>query len=171
MTQPAPKAIVNLDDLPLEAWSRGTRFGAQTCEFGIMLGLYHLGAAIYVVPPGKSATTFHRHHVSDEMFVILSGEGVYRLGERRLAVKAGDCLGAPAGGEGHQIINTGDQPLRYLAFSNNGIADVVEHLDTGRIRIDIGAAGAHRENATFAAGGRLAPMDYWEGEDVGEEEP
>ena len=92
------------------------------------------------------------------------GEGTYRLGERRLPVSAGDCLGAPAGGEGHQIVNTGAEPLRYLAFSNNGIADVVEHLDTGRIRIDIGARGAHRENATFAAGGRLAPMDYWEGE-------
>jgi uncharacterized cupin superfamily protein len=174
MTEPAPKPptpIVNLDDLPLAARARGSRFGAETCEFGVMLGLYRLGAAIYVVAPGKTASPFHRHHTADELFVILSGAGEYRLGDDRLAVKAGDCLGAPAGGQGHQIINTGREPLRYLAFSNNGIADVVEYLDSGRIRIDIGAAGAHREDATFRAGGRLAPMDYWEGEDIGDEDP
>lgn len=171
MEEQATKPIVNLDELPLKAWTRGTRFGAETCEFGVSLGLHHLGAALYVVQPGKSASPFHRHHVSDEMFLILAGTAVCRLGDKRLPVKAGDCIGAPAGGQGHQIINTGSEPLRYLAFSNNGIADVVEYLDSGRIRIDIGATGAHREDATFRAGGRLAPMDYWEGEEVGAEDP
>jgi uncharacterized cupin superfamily protein len=171
MEEQATKPIVNLDDLPLKVWTRGTRFGAETCEFGAALGLYHLGAALYVVQPGKSASPFHRHHVSDELFLILSGTAVCRLGDQRLPVKAGDCIGAPAGGQGHQIINTGSEPLRYLAFSNNGIADVVEYLDSDRIRIDIGATGAHREDATFRAGGRLAPMDYWEGEEVGAEDP
>jgi uncharacterized cupin superfamily protein len=170
MNAQAPRPVVNLDELPLAATSRGARFAAQTCEFGLMLGLSHLGAALFVVPPGKTAGPFHRHHVSDEMFLILSGAADYRLGDTRLPVKAGDCLGAPAGGPAHQIINTGAEPLRYLAFSNNGIADVVEYPDSGRIRIDVGAAGAHREDATFKAGGRLAPMDAWEGEDVGEED-
>jgi hypothetical protein len=41
---------------------------------------------------------------------------------------------------------------------------VVEYLESGRVRIDIGATGHHRENATFAAGGRLVPFGYWEGE-------
>ena len=171
MSEQPPKPIVNPDELPLTARARGTRFAAQTCEFGVMLGLYRLGAAIYVVPPGKTASPFHRHHTADELFVILSGSGDYRLGDERLPVKAGDCLGAPAGGQGHQIINTGSEPLRYLAVSNNAIADVVEYPDSGRIRIDIGATGAHREDATFRAGGRLTPMDYWEGEDVGDEDP
>jgi uncharacterized cupin superfamily protein len=171
MKEQAPKPIVNIDELPLTAQTRGTRFGAETCEFGVMLGLYRLGAAIYVVQPGKTASPFHRHHTADEMFVILSGAGDYRFGDEHLPVKAGDCLGAPAGGRGHQIINTGIEPLRYLAVSNNAIADIVEYPDSGRIRIDVGATGAHREDATFRAGGRLAPMDYWEGEDVGDEEP
>jgi uncharacterized cupin superfamily protein len=169
MQEQSSKPIVNIDELPLTAETGGTRFGAETCEFGVTLGLYHLGAAIYVVQPGKTASPFHRHHVSDEMFLILSGAGDYRLGDERLPVKAGDCLGAPAGGQGHQIINTGNKPLRYLAFSNNGLADVVEYPDSGRIRIDIGATGTHRESATFRAGGRLVPMDYWEGEYVGDE--
>lgn len=42
----------------------------------------------------------------------------------------------------------------------------IEYVDSGRIRIDIGATGHHRESGTFKAGGRLVPMDYWEGEDI-----
>jgi len=160
--------ILNPQNLGLAASQHGSRFAARSAEFGTRLGLFGLGAAIYEVPPGKAATPFHRHHASDEMFFILSGAGTYRYGEQRLTVRAGDCLAAPAGGEGHQIINSGTEPLRYLAVSNNTNADVVEYLDSGRIRIDIGATGHHRESASFAAGGRLEPMGYWEGEQADE---
>ena len=160
--------VINLSELRLESSSQGTRFAAATTEFGIALGLYGLGAALFVVPPGKTASPFHRHHTSDELFLILSGTGEYRFGEDRFAVKRGDCLGAPAGGKAHQIINTGAEELRYLALSNNTNADVVEYVESGRIRVDVGATGHHRENATFAAGGRLTPLGYWEGEDLGE---
>ncbi len=161
-----PRATINVDEIPLEESAEGTRFAAASGAFGVLLGLYGLGAALYVVPAGKTATPFHRHHTSDEMFFILSGNGVYRYGDERLPVKAGDFLGAPAGGKGHQIVNTGSEPLRYLALSNNTNADVVEYLDSGRIRVDVGATGHHRESATFGAGGRLVPMEYWQGEDV-----
>ncbi|HEV2517126.1 MAG TPA: cupin domain-containing protein [Devosia sp.] len=163
------KVVLNLEDVPLQQGAEGTRFAAATGEFGPALGLFGLGAALHVVPPGKTATPFHRHHTSDEMFLILSGTGTYRYGEERLPVRVGDCLSAPAGGEGHQLINTGDEELRYIAFSNNTNADVVEYLDSGRIRVDIGATGHHRENATFGAGGKLMPMGYWDGEDTGGE--
>ena len=167
MNEKAPRPFVTLDELPLTAEARGSRFAAETCELGALLGLYRLGATLYVVPPDKTADAFHRHHAADEMFLILSGRGDYRFGEQRLSVKAGDCLGAPAGGPAHQLINTGSEPLRYLAFSNNGAAEVIEYPDSGRIRIDVGIKGLHREDATFKAGGRLVPMDYLEGEDGG----
>jgi uncharacterized cupin superfamily protein len=143
------KPVVNLSGLRLESSSHGTRFAAATTEFGVSLGLYGLGAALFVVPPGKTASPFHRHHTSDELFFILSGTGEYRFGDDRLPVKMADCLGAPAGGKAHQIINTGTEELRYLAFSNNTNADVVEYVDSGRIRVDVGATGHHREDATF----------------------
>ena len=160
------KIKINLLELSLEHKQAGSRFEASTTEFGVQLGLFGLGAALYEVPPGKTAVPFHRHHTSEEMFLVLSGTGTYRYGEARLPIKEWDCLGAPAPGEGHQIINTGDAPLRYLAFSNNTTADVTEYLDSGRIRIDVGATGHHRENATFAAGGHLMPFDYWQGEQI-----
>ena len=161
------KVILNLDDLVLETVRKGSRFEARTADcFGTQLGLSGLGATLYEVPPGKTACPFHRHHTCDEMFFILSGTGTYRYGEQRLAVRAGDCLAAPAGAEAHQIINTGTEALRYLAVSNNTNADVVEYPDGGRVRIDVGATGYHRDNATFAAGGRLVPQGYWDGEQI-----
>lgn len=158
------KIVVNLDDLPLEADGHGDRFAVETGEIAQVLGLERLGAMLHVVPPGKTAFPFHRHHVSDEMFLILSGNGVYRIGEQRLAVKAGDCLGAPAGGEAHQIVNTGSQPLRYIGFSNNDHAEVVEYPDSGKIGIKAGRGSSHFKNGTFKARGRLAAASYWDGE-------
>lgn len=161
--------IVNIDRLEMSTLARGSRFSVETGEIGLPLGLRGLGAMLHVVPPGKTAFPFHRHHVSDEMFLILSGMGTYRLGDQMLPVGPGDCLGAPAGGAAHQIINTGSEPLRYIGFSNNTNVDVIEHPDSGRLRIDAGATGFHHMDGTFKQGGRLTHMDYWDGEDIGDE--
>jgi uncharacterized cupin superfamily protein len=158
--------VVNIAEIALEPWSKGARFAAASKEFGAQLGLCGLGAALYTVPPNKTATPIHRHHTSDELLFVLSGAGTYRFGDARLAVKAGDFISAPAGGQAHQLINTGSEEPRYLAFSNNTNAEVVEYVDSGRVRVDVGATGHHREDATFAAGGQLSPMDYWEGEET-----
>ncbi|MBL8690385.1 MAG: cupin domain-containing protein [Rhodospirillaceae bacterium] len=160
----APKTIINLQDVSLEREQAGSRFEMSTSILGVQLGLFGLGATLHEVPPGKTASPFHRHHTCDEMFLVLSGTGIYRYGDTRLPVRPWDCIGAPAAGEAHQFINTGEVPLRYLGFANNTNADVVEYPDSGRVRIDVGATGHHRENATFRAGTRLVPMSYWEGE-------
>ena len=114
MSQP----IVNLADVSLHQSGQGERFAVQTAEIGGALGLKGLGCMLHVVPPGKTAYPFHRHHGCDEMFLILSGTGEYRMDEERLSIRSGDCLGAPAAGSAHQILNTGTEELRYLGFSN-----------------------------------------------------
>lgn len=162
------EAVVNLENLSLQSDTRGTRFALEYAEIGTVLGLKALGANYLVVPPGKTSMPFHRHHTSDEMFFILSGQGEYRFGDERIAVREGDCLGAPAAGAAHQLINTGSEPLRYLALSNNTNADVVEYPDSGRVRVDVGLSGFHRFDGTFKEGGRLTPLGYWEGEDIGD---
>ncbi len=160
-TQP----VISVGDISLNALSHGDRFAVRTGEIADALGLTTLGCMLHVVPPGKTAFPFHRHHGCDEMFVILSGAGEYRIGEARLPVRAGDCLGAPAGGEAHQIINTGAEDLRYLGLSNVPAADLVEYPDSGKIGIGVGAKGTHYENATFKKRGRLTVAEYWDGED------
>ena len=89
---------------------------------------------LHVVEPGKKAFPFHAHHVTQELFVILEGEGTYRFGDESYPVKAGDVCAAPTGGPevAHQIVNTGKTALKYLGISANptGIGDVVEYPDS-----------------------------------------
>jgi uncharacterized cupin superfamily protein len=160
------KPIVNVADIALEGeGTHGERFAVRTGEIGMALGLQNLGCMLHVVPPGKTAFPFHRHHGCDEMFLVLSGGGEYRLGDERLPIRTGDCLGAPAGGAAHQIINTGAGELRYLGFSNNGVADAVEYPDSGKIGVRVGAKGIYYVDATFKTRGRMTSADYWDGED------
>ena len=160
-----PRPLINVADIALETEGHGERFEVRGGEIGLALGLTTLGCMLHVVPPGKTAFPFHRHHGCDEMFVILSGSGEYRIGDQRLPVRPGDCLGAPAGGEAHQIINTGPDELRYLGLSNNGAADLVEYPDSGKIGFRVAAKGISFVDATIRGRGRLTPADYWDGEE------
>jgi uncharacterized cupin superfamily protein len=163
-----PKAVVNLADLPLHALSpersENGRYAAQFGEIGRALGFYRLGCMLHVVPPGKSAFGAHRHHGCDELFFILSGTGEYRIGDERLPVGPGDCLGAPAAGKKHQIANTGAEDLRYLGLSNIGDADVVER-DDGETSVVIGTRGNIYTAATFYGRGVLTSQGLREGAD------
>ncbi len=165
-----PKTVVNLIDLPLDHSAKGSRFACATGEIGMALGLTRLGAMLHVVPAGKTAFPFHRHHGSDEMFFIVSGTGQYRTDDGLIDVKAGDCLGAPAGGTAHQIINNSGEELRYIGFSNNGVAELVEYPDSGNVLMAVGTNKTWYDGATFKARARLTPVDYWDGEDIGETE-
>ena len=153
-----PRAVVNLSDLQLHELAPDRREGgvhaAHFGEIGRALGFYRLGCMLHVVPPGKSAFGAHRHHGCDEMFFILSGKGEYRIGSERLPVGPGDCLGAPAGGKHHQIVNTGVEDLKYLGFSNIGDADVVERED-GPTSVIIGTRGNIYTSATYYGRGVL----------------
>jgi uncharacterized cupin superfamily protein len=161
----APKPIVNLADIPLQQEHDGPKFALRRGEIGEALGLSTLGCMLHVVAPGRTAFPFHRHHGCDEMFLILSGSGEYRLGDQRMPVRAGDFLGAPAGGAAHQILNTGAEDLRYLGFSNNSAADLVEYPDSGKIGFRVGGKGVNYVDATIRGRGRLTPADYWDGEE------
>jgi uncharacterized cupin superfamily protein len=158
------RAVVNPAELELKPLSHGDRFAVEIGEVAEALGLTRLGCMLHVVQPGKIAFPYHRHHENDEIFIILSGSGEYRIGDRRLPVKAGDCLGAAAGGKAHQIINTGHEPLRYLGLSNNVTAEVVEYPDSGKIGIRAGIRNYDFNSATFKGRGRLTAADYWDGE-------
>jgi uncharacterized cupin superfamily protein len=167
MTTAERNDIVSLSDLSLHEVKAGTRFNVGIHDVDRTLGLTHLGAMLHVVPPGKTAWPYHRHHGKDELFLILSGSGEYRVGERRLPIKAGDCIGAPAGGEAHQIINSSTTELRYMAFANQAQADVMEYPDSGKIAVVASRGFDYSAGAVLDIQGRLTPIaDYWDGEDV-----
>ncbi|MEO5770693.1 MAG: cupin domain-containing protein [Burkholderiaceae bacterium] len=138
------------------------RFDCSRASLGKPLGLAKLGVNVTAVKPGKAAYPFHSHRGNDELFVILAGSGVLRLGTQRHAVKEGDVIGCPAGdaSTAHQLVNTGTTELRYLAVSSTVDPEICEYPDSGKIcayhgRNDDGLA--HLSRQTDGA-------DYWDGE-------
>jgi uncharacterized cupin superfamily protein len=160
------KTVINIDDVPLQDRGNGKQFAVRWGRVGPLLGLAGLGCAVHVVPPGKKAFPFHRHHVMDELFFVVSGKGEYRFGESRVPVRGGDIVAAPAGTQGHQLINTGSEDLRYLGISSGGGVDVVDYPDSGKIAVAAGVTNGDFKTATYVGLGRLAPTDYFDGEDA-----
>jgi len=162
------KPIVNLDEVVLRRLSHGDKFEVLEGPISAAAGAKQLGYSIAVVPPGKRAYPFHCHHVNEEMFFVLEGSGVLRLGEAEYPIRKGDVIAAPAGGRetAHQIVNTSSGELRYLMISTMLPTDVIEHPDSDKVAIFVGGApGYDADRRTFNYRGRLGPKcDYWEGE-------
>jgi uncharacterized cupin superfamily protein len=157
--------ILNIADVPMMDRGHGEMFAVKWGRVGPQLGLVSLGCAVHVVPRGKKAFPFHRHHVVDELFFILSGEGQYRWGDKTFPLKAGDLVSAPAGAEPHQIINSGSGELRYLGISSTTGTEVVEYPDSGKIGVVAGVKNGDIKTATYRGLGHMTAADYWDGED------
>lgn len=165
------KHVVNPQDVYAFDSSRAgsTRFGATLRQVGDQLGLEDIGCMHVEVAPGKRAFPYHNHLGTDEMFVILEGEGTYRIGDVEHAVKAGDICGAPRGGSGtaHQLINSGDVVLKYLAISNHCDPDIVEYPDSGKFLAMGIKPGSDFMNAYLKyIGRRENSLDYFDGEET-----
>lgn len=156
--------IVNIADLPMKDVGDGAGFAARAGRAGPAIGSFGLGCSLVEVAPGKSACPFHRHFVRDELFFIIEGEGTARIGDQAHAVRAGDLIAAPAGGEAHQIINTGAASLRYLALSAEDPTDIIEYPDSGKLAVGAGFVNGDKARATLDRLGRLEPAGYWDGE-------
>lgn len=166
---PTPvRPVLHPHDLEWRDHAQGERYQARFAPVAGPLGLTALGGRLVELPPGKRAWPFHHHHANEELVVILSGRGVWRYGDARHEVAAGDLLGAPAGGPetAHQLINEGTEPLRYLAVSTMIAPDVMGYPDSGKFVVMAGAApGGSKARRTFEHVGRLADgVDYWAGE-------
>jgi uncharacterized cupin superfamily protein len=160
----AERRIMNIDAVAWDEIGDGGAIAARRGLIGKALGSTGLGCSIVVIPPGKRAFPFHRHHVIHEMFFILSGEGVNRLGGESFPIRAGDLIAAPAGAEPHQIVNTGPADLEYLAFLTIGEVDIVEYPDSGKMAAAAGIKNADFATATYKVLGRITPMAYYEDE-------
>lgn len=160
--------VINIADVPSKDMDVSEKFGATLARIAPLVGLSKLGMMLTRVKPGKRAFPFHAHHGNDEAFFILHGTGDYRFGDQTLPIKKGDVLGAPAGGSetAHQIINTGDTELVYLAISTTTEPEVVEYPDSGKFAMfSQTKPGEGFMSARLKYVGREEnSLDYWDGE-------
>lgn len=163
------KPLVNIHDVELESISRGENYAERFAGLGDKIGAKKLGYNLTILPPGKRSCPYHSHHVNEEMFFILEGEGDYRFGGQIYPVKAGDILAAPAGGPetAHHLVNTSKGDLKYLSVSTMMEPDVCEYPDSGKFMVISGRAPGSSETERLRYIGRKEnSLDYWDGESL-----
>ena len=169
------KRIVNLDALEFNSRPQAfaapdgarRKFDARKAEVSLLIGAQKLGYNLTEVPPGLTGFPLHNHRVNEELFFILEGTGEARFGDERLPLRKGDFLACPPGDQSvaHQIINTGNVPLRYLAVSTMMYPDICEYPDSKKFLIAEKARKTDGSVDGFRHTGRLSDVvDYWEGE-------
>ncbi len=114
------------------------------------------------------AARFTSHRVNEEMFYVVAGAGEVRLGTERFPIRAGDVIACPSGGPeaAHQIINTSNAELRYLAVSTQQSPEICEYPDSGKYAVmDDFKVDAEGKASGFVAIARPGDgVDYWDGE-------
>lgn len=97
------------------------------------------------------------------MFFILEGEGELRFGSERFPIRQHDVIACPTGGPevAHQIVNTGQVEMRYLALSTVVDVEACEYPDSGKVLVVAGTRGARSLRGMFRA---ESEVDYYDGE-------
>jgi uncharacterized cupin superfamily protein len=167
------KPVINITDVELQprpqAFSptgeTAERFDARMGQIAPLIGARKLGYNITAVSPGKRAFPLHNHRVNEEMFFILEGTGELRFGNETHPVRPGDLIACPPGGpdKAHQIINTGECEMRYLAVSTKLSPEVAEYPDSGKFGVLAEFPDEPARRFIFV-GREGESLDYWEGE-------
>jgi len=169
------KPVINIDEIELRQRpvtyaaprAAAARFDARMGEIATHVGAQKLGYNVTAVPPGKRAFPLHNHRVNEEMFFILEGSGEVRIGAQTHPIRTGDIIACPPGGpeNAHQIINTGDADLKYLAVSTMEYPEICDYPDSGKFLVAEQQRGADGNVRGFRHIGRAdTAVDYWDGE-------
>jgi uncharacterized cupin superfamily protein len=176
MAEQTPKdPIVNIADLEFIPFGHGherpgagqahPRYQGSMGQIGERVGAQKLGYNLTVVPPGKRVFPLHSHRVNEEMFFILEGSGEVRIGKGAppRPIRAGDVIACPPGGPetAHQIINTSDAELKFLAVSTKIYPEIADYPDFGTFAV-YGADPPFRFVTRHEHG-----LTYWQDEEEG----
>ena len=112
---------------------------------GNAAGLSNFGVNLTRLPPGEISSQRHWHSRQDEFVFILSGELVLITERGETTVRAGQCIGFPAGiPDGHQLINRTAEDVLYLEIGDRTQGDHIEYPD-----IDLAADSADGNRYRF----------------------
>ena len=164
------KPVINVAEAETHSGGSGEHFAYSMTELSLPLGARQIGANLTRIPPGKAAFPLHHHHGNEEHFFILSGTGVLRLADEVHEVKPQDYIvNLPGGPESaHQLINTGEADLVFLAISTSLVPEVVGYPDSGKTGVRPSSLDEDRFMFRIpdSAKNTVAYWDGEEGEDV-----
>ncbi|MFZ5792545.1 MAG: cupin domain-containing protein [Pseudomonadota bacterium] len=130
--------IINIAELPWRRCSRSERITIEFKDPARHLGSTVSGFRIERLAPGKQASPLHRHHLQEELFLILGGVGVLRHGDREVPVGPGDFIVYPPGERApHTFVNNGSEPLEFIATGNRVSYEVCEYPEDGTVYVEV----------------------------------
>jgi len=91
----------------------------------------------YTLPPGKSNYPFHYHITNEEVFYVISGNGILETFNENYKIAAGDIIVCPVGKDGaHKITNTSEtENLVYLDVDTNITPDIVYYPHSNKLGV------------------------------------
>ena len=108
--------VINRDDVEARDVAEGDIAFARR-RLGAAAGTRRIGASLYVVPPGARQMPVHVHGDEEEIFFVLSGDGLgYEKGDG-YEIGAGDVIVHPPSGRPHTFL-AGEAGLELLAFGS-----------------------------------------------------
>lgn len=122
---------IHIDAVELVKMGNGKNFVASLGRIGAQLGMKKIGCSVVELEPGQRAWPLHLHYGLEELFIVLDGEGTLRYDDGEFEIKQGEIFFAGTGpGTAHQIVNTSDAKLRYLALSSMGDPELCYYPDS-----------------------------------------
>jgi len=171
---------VNEADLDWDEYDRDD-VGFRRKELGAAADGEQLGCSLYELDPGDRSWPYHYHTANEEAIYVLAGAGTLRGEDGEEPLAAGDFVALPADESGgHQVVNDGDDVLRYLMVSTMDEPDVTVYPEMEKFGVYVGSppGGGRRsvpdcrdgdsrrggrEERTFEGYFPLdADVDYWE---------
>ncbi|MDH3689826.1 MAG: cupin domain-containing protein [Gammaproteobacteria bacterium] len=129
MASSPPK--IHIDSVKKTTIGNGKNFAASIGRIGTQLGMTKLGCTTVELEPGKRAWPHHLHYGQEELFIVIEGQGTLRYDDKEYEIRQGEIFFAGTGpGTAHQIVNTSDAKLRYLALSSMADPEVCYYPDS-----------------------------------------
>lgn len=125
--------VLKLGSIPKQQIGNDGDFSARIAPVSKLLGMKAMGCKLVELKPGEKAWPYHLHYAHEEFFVILEGSGTLRYNDKQYDVEKGDVVFAPPGdGTAHQLINTSQGQLSYLALSTTESPETCYYPDSGK---------------------------------------
>jgi uncharacterized cupin superfamily protein len=154
--------VVNIDEVESTEMKKGSH-ETRLRRLGPHAGNAQLGATLTELPPGKTSFPLHYHCANEEAIYVISGTGTARIGDARIAVRAGDWIAMPGGpAHAHQMINDGTAPLVYLCVSTRHMVDVVGYPDSKKVAYIAAESMTKQWHRHILR--ESESLDYWDGE-------
>ena len=154
---------VNETDIEWDEYDRGEN-AFRRKELAAATDAEQLGCSLYELDPGKRSWPYHYHTANEEAIYVLAGTGTLRGEDGEHDLTAGEFVALPADESGgHQIVNDGEEVLRYLMVSTMDEPDVTIYPEMEKFGVYVGSPPGGREERTFEGYFPLdADVDYWD---------